>query len=81
MSHERERSLRHLQQVLKETQRAIEVQERASARLKASIERNRNPTREPAWLDKIDHVWKRLAFEREARVEIEREIEGLKSAA
>ena len=81
MCHERERSLRHLQQVLRETQKAIEVQERAKSRLRASIERNRNPARKPAWLIQMDSVWKRLAFVREAKTEIEREIEGLKSAA
>ena len=81
MCSERERSLRHLRQVVKETQKAIEVQERASARLRASIERNRNAARKPAWLIQIDTVWKRLAFVRQAKMEIEREIEGLKSAA
>jgi hypothetical protein len=45
---ERERSLRHLLQVLRETEKAIEVQERASARLTASIERSRSAVRKPA---------------------------------
>ncbi len=73
--------MRHLRQVLKETQKAIEVQERVSARLSASIERSANTAKKPAWLDQMDFVWKRLAFVREAKMEIEREIEGLKSAA
>ncbi len=73
--------MQHLRQVLKETQRAIEVQERASARLKASIERSRNVARKPVWIDQMNFVWKRLAFVRQAKMEIEREIEGLRRAA
>ncbi len=79
--HEQERSLRHLRQVLKETQKAIEVQERASARLKTSIERSRNIAKKPVWIDQMNFVGKRLAFVRQAKMEIEREIEGLKRAA
>ena len=81
MREERERSLRHLRQVLKETEKAIEVQERASARLSASIERSRNAVRKPAWLEQMTCVRKRLAFVRQAKREIEREIEGLNQAA
>ena len=79
--HEREHSLRHLRQVLKETEKAIGVQERESARLRASIERSRDAARKPAWLDQMNFVGRRLAFVRQAKMEIEREIEGLKRAA
>ena len=78
---ERERSLRHLRQVLKETEKAIGVQERASARLTASIERSRNGVGNPARLEQMTFVRRRLAFVLQAKREIEREIEGLKQAA
>jgi hypothetical protein len=77
---ERELSLRHLQQVLKELEKATEVQERASARLRASIERGGNAAQKPARLSRLDFIWKRLASVRDARIEIEREIEGLRAA-
>jgi hypothetical protein len=81
MHQEWERSLRHLRQVLKETERTIEVQERASAKLRASIERSRNVVRKPAWLKQMTSVGRRLAFVRQAKLDIEREIEGLSRAA
>ena len=73
--------MRHLRQVLKETERTIEVQERASAKLRASIERSRNAVRKPAWLKQMTLVRRRLAFVRQAKLDIEREIEGLSRAA
>ncbi len=78
---EGELSLRHLRQVLRELEKATEVQERASARLRASIERNRNAAQKPVRLTQLDYVGKRLASVRGAITEIEREIEGLRRAA
>jgi hypothetical protein len=76
---ERELSLRHLRQVLKELEKATEVQERAGARLRASIKRCGNEVQKPARLTRLDCVRKRLTSLRDTRMEIEREIEGLRT--
>jgi hypothetical protein len=81
MYNELELSLRHLQQMRNEMQKAMEVQERASARLKASIERNRKPENKPTRLIQLDSVQRRLALVRGLKIEIEREIEGLRQTS
>jgi hypothetical protein len=72
--------LRHLRQVLKELEKATEIQERAGARLIASIERRGYEARKLARLAHLNCIRKRLASARDARMEIEREIEGLRTA-